>query len=195
MTSTKEAPVPGRKLRKLDARHVAGTQLALVRTRSSPASRPSATLPRPQPPEERHVGQSEPREAARRLCALGRHQGGQCRRDNRHVRRGDRDAFGAPRRRRRRGRRRPSPPRAGGANISTACCATGRWSPTRSTASSSARAATRSSWSAAAPERNKATGRVVDTPKVDIHTFRDGKVVRFQEAYDTLGFARALGAV
>jgi len=43
--------------------------------------------------------------------------------------------------------------------------------------------------------RNKATGRVVDTPKVDIHSFRDGKVVRFQEVYDTLGFARALGAV
>lgn len=43
--------------------------------------------------------------------------------------------------------------------------------------------------------RNKATGRVVDTPKVDIHTFRGGKVVRFQEVYDTLGFARALGAV
>ena len=43
--------------------------------------------------------------------------------------------------------------------------------------------------------RNKATGRVVDTPKVDIHTFKGGKVVRFQEVYDTLGFARALGAV
>jgi uncharacterized protein len=43
--------------------------------------------------------------------------------------------------------------------------------------------------------RNKATGNVVDTPKVDIHTFRNGKVVRFQEVYDTLGFARALGAV
>ena len=42
--------------------------------------------------------------------------------------------------------------------------------------------------------RNKATGNVVDTPKVDIHTFRNGKVVRFQESYDTLGFARALGA-
>jgi uncharacterized protein len=43
--------------------------------------------------------------------------------------------------------------------------------------------------------RNRATGKVVDTPKVDIHTFRNGKVVRFQEVYDTLGFARALGAV
>jgi ketosteroid isomerase-like protein len=43
--------------------------------------------------------------------------------------------------------------------------------------------------------QNKATGRVVDTPKVDIHTFRNGKVVRFQEVYDTLGFARAMGLV
>ena len=41
--------------------------------------------------------------------------------------------------------------------------------------------------------RNKATGRVVDTPKIDVCTFRDGKIVRFQESYDTLGFARALG--
>ena len=43
--------------------------------------------------------------------------------------------------------------------------------------------------------RNRATGRVIDTPKIDVHTFRDGKVVRFQEAYDTLGFAQALGIV
>ena len=43
--------------------------------------------------------------------------------------------------------------------------------------------------------RNKANGNVADIPKVDIHTFRNGKVVRFQEVYDTLGFARALGAV
>ena len=43
--------------------------------------------------------------------------------------------------------------------------------------------------------RNKATGNIVDTPKIDIHTFRDGKVVRFQEVYDTLGFARALGVI
>ncbi|MGQ0661959.1 hypothetical protein [Sphingosinicella sp.] len=44
--------------------------------------------------------------------------------------------------------------------------------------------------------RNKANGNVIDTPKVDVHTFNAaGKVVRFQEVYDTLGFARALGAV
>jgi len=43
--------------------------------------------------------------------------------------------------------------------------------------------------------RNQATGNVVDTPKIDVLSFRNGRVVRFQEAYDTLGFARALGAV
>jgi ketosteroid isomerase-like protein len=43
--------------------------------------------------------------------------------------------------------------------------------------------------------RNKATGIVLDTPKIDVCTFRDGKIVRFQESYDTLGFARALGHV
>jgi ketosteroid isomerase-like protein len=44
--------------------------------------------------------------------------------------------------------------------------------------------------------RNKATGNVIDTPKIDVHSFNAaGKVIRFQEAYDTLGFARALGAV
>jgi len=44
--------------------------------------------------------------------------------------------------------------------------------------------------------RNRATGKVIDTPKIDVHTFNtNGKVIRFQEAYDTLGFARALGAV
>src|SRR3954469_5358381 len=43
--------------------------------------------------------------------------------------------------------------------------------------------------------RNKTNGNVVDSPKIDIHSFRDGKVVRFQESFDTLGFARALGHV
>jgi ketosteroid isomerase-like protein len=44
--------------------------------------------------------------------------------------------------------------------------------------------------------RNRATDAVVDTPKIDVHTFNAaGRVVRFQEVYDTLGFARALGAV
>ena len=42
--------------------------------------------------------------------------------------------------------------------------------------------------------RNTQSGRVVETPKIDVHTFNDaGKVVRFQESFDTLGLARALG--
>lgn len=43
--------------------------------------------------------------------------------------------------------------------------------------------------------RNKATGNVLDTPKIDVCTFREGKIVRFQESYDTHGFARAMGHV
>jgi ketosteroid isomerase-like protein len=43
--------------------------------------------------------------------------------------------------------------------------------------------------------RNKATGRSLETPKVDVCTFRDGRIVRFQECYDTLSFAQALGHV
>ncbi|MET0429559.1 MAG: nuclear transport factor 2 family protein [Microvirga sp.] len=39
--------------------------------------------------------------------------------------------------------------------------------------------------------RNKATGKVVETPKVDIWHFRDGKVVAFAEYYDT---ARTIAA-
>jgi ketosteroid isomerase-like protein len=30
--------------------------------------------------------------------------------------------------------------------------------------------------------RNRTSGRIVDTPRIDVHTFRDGRVVRFQEA-------------
>ena len=33
--------------------------------------------------------------------------------------------------------------------------------------------------------RNKATGKVADTPKVDIWRFRDGKAVDYAEFYDT----------
>ena len=43
--------------------------------------------------------------------------------------------------------------------------------------------------------RNRATGRVVDTPKVDIWHFEDGRATRFSELFDSLAFARALGAV
>lgn len=44
--------------------------------------------------------------------------------------------------------------------------------------------------------RNRATGLEVDSPKIDVHSFNHaGKVFRFQEVFDTLGFARALGMV
>ena len=43
--------------------------------------------------------------------------------------------------------------------------------------------------------RNRATGNVVDTPKVDIWHFEFGKVTRFTEMFDSLAFARAVGAV
>jgi ketosteroid isomerase-like protein len=41
--------------------------------------------------------------------------------------------------------------------------------------------------------RNRHTGAVVATPKVDVWTFRDGRAVRMFEMFDTLGFARASG--
>ena len=39
--------------------------------------------------------------------------------------------------------------------------------------------------------RNKHDGKELDTPKVDVWTFRNGKAVRFFEMFDSLGFARA----
>lgn len=41
--------------------------------------------------------------------------------------------------------------------------------------------------------RHRETGREIDTPKVDIWTFRGGKAVDFFEMFDTLAFARATG--
>lgn len=41
--------------------------------------------------------------------------------------------------------------------------------------------------------RNRHTGAVVTTPKVDVWTFRDGQAVRMFEMFDTLGFARGAG--
>jgi ketosteroid isomerase-like protein len=41
--------------------------------------------------------------------------------------------------------------------------------------------------------RNRATGNVVDTPKVDIWHFENGKITQFLEMFDSLGFVRALG--
>lgn len=42
--------------------------------------------------------------------------------------------------------------------------------------------------------RHRATGAVVDSPKVDIWHFDFGKVTRFTELFDSLAFARAVGA-
>lgn len=39
--------------------------------------------------------------------------------------------------------------------------------------------------------RNKQDGKEIDTPKIDVWTFRNGKAVRFFEMFDSLGFARA----
>jgi uncharacterized protein len=43
--------------------------------------------------------------------------------------------------------------------------------------------------------RNRETGNEVDTPKVDIWHFENGRVTRFMEMFDSLAFARAVGAV
>ena len=43
--------------------------------------------------------------------------------------------------------------------------------------------------------RNRETGAEVDTPKVDIWHFEDGKATRFMEMFDSLAFARAVGVV
>ena len=43
--------------------------------------------------------------------------------------------------------------------------------------------------------RNRATGAEVDTPKADIWHFENGRATRFMELFDSLAFARAVGAV
>jgi len=43
--------------------------------------------------------------------------------------------------------------------------------------------------------RHRATGREINTPKVDIWTFRDGKAVDFLEMFDSLEFARTTGII
>lgn len=43
--------------------------------------------------------------------------------------------------------------------------------------------------------RNRRTGQSIDTPKVDIWTFRDGKAIRFFEIFDSLAFARTTGMI
>lgn len=42
--------------------------------------------------------------------------------------------------------------------------------------------------------RHRETGAVVDSPKVDIWHFEFGRATRFTEMFDSLGFARAVGA-
>jgi ketosteroid isomerase-like protein len=39
--------------------------------------------------------------------------------------------------------------------------------------------------------RNRATGKLVDTPKVDVWHFEDGRAVDFLEMFDSLAFMRA----
>ena len=43
--------------------------------------------------------------------------------------------------------------------------------------------------------RHRETGAEVDTPKIDIWHFENGRATRFMEMFDSLAFARALGAV
>ena len=45
-------------------------------------------------------------------------------------------------------------------------------------------------WIGSCQWRHRATGQAVDSPKVDIWTFRDGKAVDFLEMFDSLEFAR-----
>lgn len=41
--------------------------------------------------------------------------------------------------------------------------------------------------------KNKQSGEELDTPKIDVWKFRNGKAVRFFEMFDSLGFVRAAG--
>ena len=43
--------------------------------------------------------------------------------------------------------------------------------------------------------RHRETGAEVDTPKVDIWHFQNGRATRFFELFDSLAFARAVGAI
>jgi ketosteroid isomerase-like protein len=40
--------------------------------------------------------------------------------------------------------------------------------------------------------RNRATGKIVDTPKVDVWRFRNGRAISFMEMFDSLAFMRAV---
>ena len=41
--------------------------------------------------------------------------------------------------------------------------------------------------------RHRRTGQEIDSPKIDVWTFRDGKAVSFFEMFDSLGYARVAG--
>jgi ketosteroid isomerase-like protein len=41
--------------------------------------------------------------------------------------------------------------------------------------------------------KSKKDGKELDTPKIDVWKFRNGKAVRFFEMFDSLGFAKAAG--
>lgn len=43
--------------------------------------------------------------------------------------------------------------------------------------------------------RNKHDGNELDTPKIDVWKFRNGKAVRFFEMFDSLGFAKAASLI
>lgn len=43
--------------------------------------------------------------------------------------------------------------------------------------------------------RHRWTGTIVDSPKIDIWRFEFGKATRFTEMFDSLAFARAVGAL
>ena len=44
-------------------------------------------------------------------------------------------------------------------------------------------------------DENKHDGKTIDSPKIDIWTFRNGKAVRFFEMFDSLAFARATSLI
>ncbi len=43
--------------------------------------------------------------------------------------------------------------------------------------------------------RHRHSGQEINSPKIDVWTFRDGKAVRFFEMFDSLAFARTAGLI
>ena len=50
-------------------------------------------------------------------------------------------------------------------------------------------------WIGSCHWRHRPSGREINSPKVAIWTFRDGKAVSFLEMFDSLGFARTVGMI